>query len=456
MLISAAVYSEISGKVGIPFVDAGEIKLKNIDRPLRAWRWDGGEARVDLKAATRFAAPLPADKPSIAVLPFTVMANDPEQEFFADGLVEDTLTTLARLSGLSVIARNSSFTYKGKAVDVRQIARELGVRYVLEGSVRKAGGRIRIAVQLIDGATGEHIWADRYDRALDDMFALQDEIMLTLATEMQVKLTEGEQARLRYTTTTNVEAWKLWIQGLNLDRQTRTPETHMAIRRCWESALALDPGSAVLNALLGDIHFSDARHGWSGEDRESALQKAESYIAKALSIDPKTPDAHRAAAGVLLVRQRFDEAAEAARRAAKLGFNLPDVLGFAGFVLTCCGHAEEAIFHIRKALPLNGPNHQPWHFGVLGNALRLSGRGQEALAAFRAYHARSPGFGLADIVMVEEQAGDLDGARKTAAELAVFRPTFTVATWLRTQVRVDKDQMAADLQSLRRAGVREN
>jgi adenylate cyclase len=453
ILASDVVHSQISGKVGVTFVDAGEVRLKNIDRPVRAWRWEAATAAPS-PPASNFAPQLPADKPSIAVLPFTTSA-DPEQEVFADGLVEDILTTLSKLSGLSVIARNSSFTYKGRAVDVRQVARELGVRYVLEGSVRKAGNRMRITAQLIDATTGVHVWAERFDRGVDDIFAVQDDITLTLATEMQVKLTEGEQARMRYTTTTNVEAWNLWIQGLNFDRLRKTPDLHMQVRRCWEKALALDPGSAVLNAMLGDIHFSDARHGWTGEDRETALKKAEGYVERALAIDPATPDAHRAAAGILMVRSRFEEAADAARRAAKLGFNLPDVLAFAGFVLTCCGHAEEAIVQIKKALPLNGPNHQPWHFGVLGNAFRLAGRPEEAMAAFLAYHARSPGFGLADIVMIQEQAGHHEEARATAAELSVSRPTFTVMAWLRTQFRVDKEQMAADLRSLRNAGVRE-
>ena len=151
------------------------------------------------------------------------MSNDAEQEFFADGLVEDILTTLSKLAGLSVIARQSSFVYKGRTVDVRQVARELGVRFVLEGSVRKVGSRIRITAQLIDASTGLHVWADRFDRSVDDIFAVQDEITLMLATEMQVRLTEGEQARLRYTTTTNVEAWNLWIEGLNHYRGTRRP-----------------------------------------------------------------------------------------------------------------------------------------------------------------------------------------------------------------------------------------
>ena len=221
ILVSDSVHAQVAGKVGVTFVDAGELKLKNIDRPVRAWCWNAAESAAS-RSISGFASPLPADKPSIAVLPFAVMGSDPEQEFFADGLVDDITTTLSKLSGLSVIARHSSFVYKGRAVDVRQVARELGVRYVLEGSVRKAAERMRITTQLIDASTGVQIWADRFDRRVDDIFAVQDEITLTLVTEMQVRLTEGEQARLRYTTTTNVEAWNLWIEGLNFDRRPKS------------------------------------------------------------------------------------------------------------------------------------------------------------------------------------------------------------------------------------------
>ena len=455
ILASDVVHAQVVGKIGVTFIDAGEIKLKNIERPVRAWRWDTKEGPAVQRSISSFVTPLPADRPSIAVLPFAVMGSDPEQEFFADGLVEDILTTLSKLSGLSVIARNSSFVYKGRAVDVRQVARELGVRFVLEGSVRKSANKIRITAQLIDAETGVHIWAVRFDRTIDDIFAVQDEITLTLATEMQVRLTEGEQARLRYTTTTNVEAWNLWIEGLNNERRPKTPQSRLQSRRCWEKALALDPGSAVLNALLGDVHYSDARLGWSGEDRETALKKAEAYVERALAIDPETADAHRAAAGILLLRSRFDEAATAARRAAKLGPSVTDVLVHGGFVLTCCGHAAEAIGQIEKSFAL-GPNFQAWHLGVLGNAYRLVGRTEEAMAAFRAFNARSPGFGLADIVMIQEQAGRLEEARETAAQLLAARPDFTVTSWLRTQFRVDDKQIAADLASLRSAGVPEH
>jgi adenylate cyclase len=454
ILASDVVHAQVAGKVGVIFVDAGEIKLKNIERPVRAWCWNAEDAVAAAKLVSNFAPSLPADRPSIAVLPFTVMGSDPEQEFFADGLVEDILTTLSKLSGLSVIARNSSFVYKGRAVDVRQVAQELGVRYVLEGSVRKAANRVRITAQLIDATSGAHIWADRFDRMVDDIFAVQDEITLTLATEMQVRLTEGEQARLRYTTTTNVEAWNLWIKGLNYERLPKTPETRMQSRRCWEKALALDPGSAVLNALLGDVHYSDARLGWSGEDRETALKKAEAHVERALSIDPDCADAYRSAGGVLLLRSRFEEAAAAARKAAKLGPSLPDVLVHGAFVLACCGYAAEAAAAVEKALALN-PIYHAWYLGVLGNAYRLVGRTEEAVAAFRAYHARSSGYGLADIVMIQEQAGHLEEARETAAQLVAARPGFTVASWLRTQFRVDTEQMAADTASLRAVGVPE-
>ena len=454
ILVSDVVQAQVDGKVSVTFADAGNIKLKNMERPFKVWQWGGSAAATTAHQDLTFARTLAHDKPSIAVLPFAVISKDLEQEFFADGLVEDIITTLSKLSGLSVIARNSSFVYKGRAVDVREVAKELGVRYVLEGSVRKSADRMRITTQLIDAMSGVHVWAERFDRDLSDIFAVQDEITLMLATEMQVRLTEGEQARLRYTTTTNVEAWNLWIQGLHYDRLPKTRESRLKTLGCWERALARDPGSAVLNALLADVYYSDARHGWSGEDRDTALRKAEALVARALEIDPQNADAHRSAAGVLLLQQRFDDAVAAARKAARFGPSLPDVLVFGGFVLTCCGHAAEAIKQIEKALALN-PVYHPWYLGVLGNAYRLAGRTDDAITAFRRYHALSPGFGLADIVMIKEQAGDLAAARRTAEELVAARPSFTVDSFLRTQFRSDAEQLDKDVASLRAAGVPE-
>ena len=191
--ISEDAWRQVQGKVAANFVDAGEQSLKNIARLVRVYR-----VKIDAEPGTDLtASPLQApERPSIAVLPFQNMSGDPEQEHFCDGLVEDIITTLSKLAGLRVIARNSSFVYKGRSVDVREAAKLLGVRYVLEGSVRRSGNRVRVTVQLIDAEDGTHLWAERYDRAIEDIFAIQDEITLVLATEMQVKLTEGEQARL--------------------------------------------------------------------------------------------------------------------------------------------------------------------------------------------------------------------------------------------------------------------
>ena len=184
------------------------------------------------------------------------------------------------------------------------------------------------------------------------------------------------------------------------------------------------------------------------------MSKAEAYVERALAIDPDNPDAHRAAAGTLLLRLKFEDAAIAARRAVKLGPSMADVLAFSAFVLASCGHAAEAIGHAEKAIALS-PKHPEWYFGVLGNAYRLAGRRDAALAAFRGHHARAPGFGLADIVMIQDQSGRMEEARATAKQLTILRPSFTVASFTRTQFRRDSEQLAADIASLRAAGVQE-
>ena len=232
--LSHAAYEQVRDKVAQNFVDRGEQSLKNIARPIRVYALARAAEPATGAAPATPSAPAPAapqtpEKPSIAVLPFQNMSGHAEQEHFCDGLVEDIITTLSKLAGLRVIARNSSFVYKGRSVDVREAAKQLGVRYILEGGVRKSGNRIRITSQLIDASDGTHLSAERYDRSIDDIFAIQDEIALILATEMQVKLTDGEQVRLRYTTTNNVEAWTCWVQGLFYYRQGLNEE--IAARR---------------------------------------------------------------------------------------------------------------------------------------------------------------------------------------------------------------------------------
>jgi adenylate cyclase len=416
--ISSKVYEEINGRFDFVFEDMGPQQLKNITRPVRAYR-------VRLDGRTLAAAPTLAlpDKPSIAVLPFQNMSGDPEQDYFCDGLVEDIITTLSKLAGLRVIARNSTFVYKGRSVDIREAAKQLGVRYVLEGSVRKSGNRIRITAQLIDAQDGTHLWAERYDRAMDDIFAIQDEITLVLATELQVKLTEGEHARLHYTTTTNVEAWTCWVQGISHHRQAVTKDAQSQARFFWERALALDPASASLNAELGLLHSFDARFGW-WDDRETAIEKALAYVDRALEIDPGNADAYTASSLILLFQRQHDEAVAAARKAVELAPGSADTAELASHVLAASGYPEEAVVLSEKAMTLS-PNYPAVYLGTLGNAYRLSGRTEQAIEAFQAYHARSPGFGLTDIVIAYQRTGRPEEARRAAEQLLAARPNFS-------------------------------
>lgn len=446
--ISEEVWRQAKGKVTAAFVDDGERALKNIAEPLRVYRLDLAAAGSPQPPT---AAPVAAEKLSIGVLPFTNMSGDPEQAFFADGLTEDIITTLSKLAGLGVASRHSSFVYKDRAVDVREAARQLGVRHVLEGSVRKSGDRIRITAQLVDAATGAHLWAERYDRAIDDIFAVQDEITLVLATELQVKLTEGEQARLHYTTTSNVAAWTHWVRGLFHYRRGVGKDNYERARSHWEQALALDPGSAVLNSMLGFIHYADARMGWWA-DRAAAVATARAHVDRALALDPENADACARAGQVLLLQERWDEAAAQVRRAVRLAPDAGDIAAVACFVLAAAGLPEAAIALGERAMTLT-PSPPGHYFGHLGNAYRLAGRNTEAIAAFEAYNARSPGFGLVDIVIIRQESAGPDEARKAADHLLAARPDFTITAWQKTQFCRDPARLEADVAALGAAGL---
>jgi adenylate cyclase len=457
--LSEDAYRQVKARLNVLVRDLGATSLKNIPEPIRVYALEVGVvSRDDPRAGgnTNTGAIAPtleqSDAPSIAVLPFQNMSGDADQDYFCDGLVEDIITTLSKLPRLRVIARNSAFVYKGRSVDVREAAKQLGVRYVLEGSVRKSGNRVRITAQLIDAKDGTHVWAERYDRAIDDIFAIQDEITLVLATEMQVKLTEGEQARLRYTTTQNVEAWSLWVQGLSHMQHGPIKDKNTTARICWEKALALDPHSAVLNAMLGFLHAVDARFDW-WDDRETALAKARAYADRALELDPGNADAHNVSASVYLMRGHHEQAVADARMAVELAPGSADVASLASFILTPSGYPAEAATLSEKAIALSP--HQPAHYlSTLGDAYRQSGRVEQAIAAFKASHARVPGFGLTDLVIAYEATGQREEARRAAEQLIVARPNFTVAGWFKTQfIRRDRERVEADKAALCAAGL---
>jgi adenylate cyclase len=242
---------------------------------------------VSEQAAAPVALP---DKPSIAVLPFTNMSDDPEQEYFSDGITEDIITDLSKVSGLFVVARNSSFTYKGRAVEVRAVGRDLGVRHVLEGSVRKSGGRVRVTAQLIDATTGSHVWAERYDRELTDVFAVQDEVTQEIVSVLAVKLSAEDEARLQRSVRIDPDAYDMLLRGLALLRRY-SRETLAESRRYFQKAIEIDPGCARAHSNIGYSLVLDVFAGWA-EDRDAALREAEGHIEAAVRLDPLLPQVH--------------------------------------------------------------------------------------------------------------------------------------------------------------------
>jgi len=268
---------------------------------------------------------------------------------------------------------------------------------------------------------------------------------------MQVKLTDGEQTRLRYTTTSNVEAWTHWVQGLSFHRQAVTKENTLASQLAWEKALALDPASAALNAMLGFVHGLKARFGW-GDSREAEIEKSRAYANRALELDPNNADGHLVLGILAAWNWRSDEAAAHARNAVLRAPGGADILNLASFLLAPLGYPDEALVLARKSVALN-PNHPPVYLGILGNAFRLSGQRADAIKAFETYNARSPGFGLADLVLTYQEDGQPDKAKDAASRLLAARPDFTIAGWIKTQFGNDKAQLDADAAALNAAGL---
>ncbi|TMJ78652.1 MAG: adenylate/guanylate cyclase domain-containing protein [Alphaproteobacteria bacterium] len=355
--ISDAAYHQVCDKVDVDFEDAGEQQLKNIARPVRIYR-----ARLDRRLAqAKPALPLP-DKPSIAVLPFQNMSGDPEQEYFADGIVDDIITALTRMRWLFIIARNSSFTYKGRAVDVKQVGRELGVRYVLEGGVRKSANRIRITTQLIDATTGAHIWAERYDRDLTDIFAVQDEITECVAAAIEPELLKIEGC-VAIARTENLSAWDTVRQGMWHFHQVRRENAFRA-RELFREAIKLDPKLPEAHLWLGRISGSLLAYGWSS-DRTADLREGTEAALKAVQLDERNPYAQYA----LAITSVWAGALERATRAAETAIALSPSFALGhlalGLARLSAGKAAEAIAPNEHALRLSP--FDPQNFAWLGN-----------------------------------------------------------------------------------------
>jgi adenylate cyclase len=336
---------------------------------------------LPLETASRekMAFPLP-DKPSIAVLPFVNMSDDPKQEYFNDGITEEIITALSKVPRLFVIARNSTFTYKGKPVKVKQVSEELGVRYVLEGSVRRAGNKVRITAQLIDALTGHHLWAERYDRDLKDIFALQDEVTLKIINALQVKLTESEQIVVFGKSTNNLEAYLRLLKAREYSNPM-TKEGNLLHRKLAEEAIALDPGCAVAYLILSAAHLRDLFFGWS-ESPEQSLRLAEELVKKAFTLDGSLAMAHAYLCRIYLTKRQHDKAIAEGERALALSPNDDFIQAAFAVSLYYSERIEESIALYKKALRLN-PFPPVWYLWGLGSCYRDIGRYEEAIGEFR-------------------------------------------------------------------------
>jgi adenylate cyclase len=496
--ISGSAYLQVKGRLKAEYESLGEHRVQDIAEPVRAYRvlkkpeksihvfgktWllSHLETRLDIikvivlamsvlvgiaglwntyfrsvpppagvASVQRVALPLP-DKPSIAVLPFENMTGDPKQEYFADGFTEQIITSLSKIPALFVISRNSTFTYKGKPVKVQQVSEELGVRYVLEGSIQKSSGRIRINVQLIDAISGQHVWAQSYDRDLKDIFGVQDEVILKILTAMQVNLTTGEQARAWAEGTKSLEAYLKLMQGREyLHKGNR--ESNVLARRMAEETIALDPKYAEAYVLLGATYFLEVFQGTSLP--KDAIPKAIEWTQKALAMNGSLAEA-RSRLGVLYSWSgRYDEGIAEAERGVELDPSSAMANIELAVVLRYAGKSKEAIPVIRKALRLE-PMAPDNYLQQLALAYFQTGDCKEAIAEGEKGLKRQPDHLVNHVIMaaVYGSCGREKEGRKEAAEVLRINPKFTVESFTRNIPYKNPSDRDRTAQGLRKAGL---
>ena len=434
--VSEPVLTVVKRRVAASFDDLGEQQVKNIAEPVRAYRVRAGvaAAAAAAPAAGKAAPARPAaprdrvDKPSIAVLPFNNMSGDPEQEFFADGITEDIITELSRFKELFVISRNSSFKYKGQAVDVQKFARELGVQYVAEGSVRKAGRRVRITVQLIDAATDHHLWAERYDRDLEDIFAIQDEVTSAIVSTLPGRVEAAARDRASRTTTDNMAAYECVLTGKVLHHRSNRDDNAKA-QQLLDRAIQLDPTYAHAHAWKACVLGQTWVYNWC-ESRPDTQARIMASLQAALALDDNDSDVHRILAAINVIQDNFDKAVYHQRRALSLNPNDDLVVVQQGEILTWLGQPEEGIEWIRKAMRLN-PYHPERFWSHLARACFTARRYQDALEALKCISAPEP-VHRSSIAACHARLGEAVAADEQRRTTLAVAPSFTIAEFLAT------------------------
>jgi len=467
VVVQGSVSETVPTRMPFEFENLGEQSLKGFEQPVRVFavQLKSGEQIPDAESSSVISEfgtrdvyetlqlELP-DKPSIAVLPFTSMSADPEQEFLADGVSEDIITELSKISKLFVVARNSTFTYKGRAVDVKQVGREQGVHYVLEGSVRRNGDRLRITAQLIDATTGDHLWAQRYDRVIHDVFELQDEITREVTSALQVELTEGEQARLWASGTQNFEAWEIVIQIPELIYSHRKEHILMG-RRLSEEALLLDKNYAAAWTMLGLAHWEEAFNGWS-ENPEASLNLAIDAAAVSQSIDDSNPDTYALLTWIHLSLRKYNQAFDLAKQAMVLGPNNSFVVGVASDVALFCDRPHDMIVLLNKAMRLC-PIYPAWYPSSLAWAYLLMDRREDAIDSAKTSSGIDPDYPFNYMVLAIAFAeSECEQEARTAIEnLLRIDPSYSLRTFSECQPFRDAKVLNRHIEGLRKAGLPE-
>ncbi len=376
--VSGKVYEEVRDRLDLAFEDRGEQEVKNINRPVRVWRWLSDSSMTAGKTAPpKRPLPLP-DKPSIAVLPFDNMSGDPEQEYFADGIAEDIISALSRMPWFFVISRNSSFSFRGKSTDVRHLAQELGVQYVLEGSVRKSANRVRITAQFIDARNDRHLWAERYDRELTDIFEVQDEITEKIVGAVSPEFMAAEMHRSRNKAAQSLDAWDMLMQAhWHLNRFNS--KSNFEAQKLLQQAIALDPNSDLALSDLAMSHIIGLTWGWFDSPAES-IKLAADAAHKAAGLNDRNVTAWVILGRIDIVSGRYDDAVNKGRKALDLAPNSADGHGWLGNFLMYCGECEEAISELEMAIRLSprDPNNALW-YAPMSMTHFLAGRYEESI-----------------------------------------------------------------------------
>jgi len=422
--VSGRVQEDARGKLDIAFEDAGEQRLKNIERPVRVYR-----ARLSgAKATARAALPLP-DKPSIAVLPFQNMSGDPEQEYFADGIVEEIITALSRFRNIFVVARNSTFTYKGRAADVKQIGRELGVHYVLEGSVRKAGNRVRITGQLVDALTGAHLWADRFDGGLEDIFDLQDNVTAKVVGALAPKLEQAEIDRAKRKPTDSLDAYDYFLRGMESFHQMTKQANDEALRLFYK-AIELDPHFASAYGMAAWCYVRRKSNGWMS-DRLQEVNETARLARQAVKLG-KDDAMALCTAGYALeyVAYDFDAGSNSIDRALVLNPNLAWAWLYSGWTMVWLGEPEAAIERVTRAIRLSPLD--AFLFGMytaIGWAHFIAGRYEEASSWATKASQEQANWPAAMRILAASKAliGRIEEAKEAIAHVRTADPTLRVS-----------------------------